>query len=185
MKRLFAAIHIVPDENFLKLYADLKNRLQAENIRWADAQNLHITLKFFGETPVEKIDSIHEVLKNIAVNFSPFQFILRNTGIFGSSYKPRVIWFGTEKNEQLLVLTNELLSKLDSAGFPRDRQNFVPHLTLGRMRGVRDKKAFQQVIETYSDVFVQEIKVSEIMLFKSKLYPGGPVYTAVEKYKLK
>ncbi|MCF6171562.1 MAG: RNA 2',3'-cyclic phosphodiesterase [Bacteroidales bacterium] len=185
MKRLFAAIHIVPDEHFLELYTDLRKRLKRENIRWVEPGNLHITLKFFGETQAEKTALIQAALKKAALKFSTFHLILKKTAIFGSSYQPRVIWFGTEENKQILFLSNEILSKLDSAVFLRDRQNFVPHLTLGRMRGVKYNKDFQRIIASFAEVFVQEVKISEFALFESKLYPGGPVYTVIEKYSLK
>ena len=184
MKRLFAAIRIVPDERFLSIYCELKRHLKEEKIRWVKPENLHITLKFFGETPVEKIDAINKVINNIAINYSPFNLQLKNAGIFGSRYKPRVIWFGMAENEQLISLAMKILTELDKAGFPLGRQNFVPHLSLGRMKAVRNKMAFQQAIDTVKNVFIQEIKVSDISLFESKLLSSGAVYKLIEVYKL-
>ena len=184
MKRLFAAIHIVPDERFLSIYKDLQQKLSSEKIRWVKPENLHITLKFFGETPIQKIDVINKVLENISSNHLPFKLQLQETGIFGSRYKPRVIWFGVGENEQLTSFANEILTKLDKAGFLLNRQNFVPHLSLGRMKVMHRKVAFQQAIDSLQNVFVQEIKVSSISLFESKLLPTGVVYNRIEEYKL-
>ena len=184
MKRLFAAIHIVPDERFLSIYSKLKHQLKEEKIRWVKPENLHITLKFFGETPIEKIDVINKVLENISINHLSFKIQLQETGIFGSRYKPRVIWFGVGENEQIASFANELRRELDKVGFLLDRQNFVPHLSLGRMKVVRNKVAFQQAIDSVHNVFVQEIKVNSISLFESKLLPTGVVYNRIEEYKL-
>ena len=184
MKRLFAAIHIIPDAHFLSIFAGLQRQLKTEKIRWVKPENLHITLKFFGETPVEKIDIITGVIKKIALNHHPIKIQLKKTGIFGSRYKPRVIWFGVGENKQFLLLAREILTELDKVGFPIDRQNFVPHLTLGRMRTVRNKIAFQEAIQSVSNVFVQESKINSIKLFESKLRVTGVFYDIIEEYKL-
>jgi len=184
MKRLFAAIQIVPDERFLSIYSELKYQLRNEKIRWVELSNMHITLKFFGETPIEKIGLINEVFKKIASNHKQLELQLKKTGIFGSRYKPRVIWFGIGKNEYLNSLVQALLTDLEEVGFSCDRQNFVPHLSLGRMKGVKNKVAFQQAIDSVRDVLVQELKVRSFTLFESKLRPKGVVYNAIEVYKL-
>jgi len=184
MKRLFAAIQIIPDERFLSIYYDLKRQLKDEKIRWVKPENLHITLKFFGETPIEKIDAINKVFESITINHHPFKLRLQETGIFGSRYKPRVIWFGIENNGKFISLAHEILKEADKTGFLLDRQNFVPHLSLARMKVVRSKVAFQQAIDSVHNVFVQEIKVSSISLFESKLMPAGVVYNRIEEYKL-
>ncbi len=183
-KRLFLAIRIQPDQRFLSIYTDLQNRLRHEKIRWVSPGHLHITLKFFGEISVEKIDAVNRSVNNIVINFTPFTIILQNIAIFGSSYKPRVIWFGIEENKQLIALTNEITAALGSIGFPADRQNFVPHLTIGRMRSVRNKREFQEAIASFREVFVQKSEINEIILFESKLRPAGPAYFEIEKYTL-
>ncbi len=185
MKRLFAAIHIVPDPHFLSVFADLKSRLRTEKIRWVEPQNMHITIKFFGETPFEKMIDIKQVFKKSVTNLSPLKLTLKKTGIFGSRYKPRLIWFGIEENKQLFALSNEIFSKLNETGFPIDRQNFIPHLSLGRLKSVQNKIKFQQTIDLFRDVFVQDIKVDSITLFESKLHPDGVTYNAIEQYYLK
>ncbi len=185
MKRLFAAVHIVPDERFLSVYYDLKRQLKEEKIHWVKPENLHITLKFFGETPIEKIDAINKVLKTITTNHHSFKLQLQKTGIFGSRYKPRVIWFGIGENEQLFLFAHEILAELDKAGFLLDKQNFGPQLPMGRMRNMRNKIAFQEAIDSVHNVFIQEFKVRRITLFESKLQPTGVVYNVIEEYQLK
>jgi 2'-5' RNA ligase len=158
--------------------------LATEKIRWTKPENLHLTLKFFGETPIEKIDIINKELRKITTHHLPFTLQLEKTGIFGSRYKPRVIWFGVGKNVQLVSFAHDVLMELDKAGFSLDRQNFVPHLSLGRIKAVRNKVTFQQVINRFKEVFVQEVKVSSISLFESNLLPSGAVYKQIEEYKL-
>ncbi len=185
MKRLFAAIKIYPDENLLKYYYRLRKSLKNDSIKWVEPENMHLTLKFFGETPDDKISGISRVFKPIASSQESFKMQITDVGIFGSRYNPRVIWFGIEEYAHLKNLGNLLLEKLDEAGFPNDRQNFVPHFTVGRIKELVDKDHFQQNIDRYKKTFFQEVEVNEIILFESILKPEGPKYFQLEKYKLK
>jgi 2'-5' RNA ligase len=181
MKRLFAAIKIYPSDTFLQVYYGLRTSLRNDKIKWVDTKNIHITLKFFGETGEDKIPEITEKLTEIA-HVSPFFTMnIKNVGIFGSSYKPRVIWFGIEKNEQLTVLASQVLNAMDEIGFKRDRQNFVPHLTVGRIKYIDDKNRFQQTIDKYKFTEIQNQEVSGFNLYESILRPQGPEYRIIEK----
>ena len=185
MKRLFAAIKINPSESFYQTYYSLKTVLRNDKIKWVDINNIHITLKFFGETQEERVPEINERLNAIAALHSNFTLDIRDIGIFGSSYKPRVIWFGIEKNERLLNLAKDVLSGMDEIGFKHDRQNFVPHLTIGRIKFIDDKKHFQQVIDKYKSQEIQQQDVPGFKLYESILRPKGPEYKIIESYRLK
>jgi 2'-5' RNA ligase len=110
---------------------------------------------------------------------------LQKSGIFGSRYDPRVIWLGTNNNQELTALGEDVLNSLDVAGFSRDRQNFVPHLTLGRIKQLTNKKYFQEVIAQYHETFFQKLTVEQFYLFESILQPSGPVYKVLKSYDLK
>lgn len=182
MKRLFAGIKLTPDKNLLKTFDTLRYALQWEKISWVKPENFHITLKFFGKTPEEKLPDIQKALQEVASGYQTFTLTMTGTGIFGSSYKPRVIWFGTENNETLKQLGEKILNALDEAGFPRDRQNFVPHLTIGRIRKIEHKKNFQEAITAHRHDFLQECTVDKIILYESLLKPGGVVYKPLMKF---
>ena len=98
MKRLFIAIKLTPDDNLLKVYYSLKKAFSQDKIRWVPPENFHLTLKFFGNTPKEKISTISKVISSTVGSFSPIKVELIKAGIFGSKYKPRVIWFGIKEN---------------------------------------------------------------------------------------
>jgi 2'-5' RNA ligase len=176
MKRLFAAVRITPGDSFMKVYNGLKQPLRNEHIKWVDPGNIHVTLKFFGETPEEKIPAISAMLDNIAGRYKPFTIRLQKVGIFGSAYQPRVIWFGIENGASLVGMANDTIRKAEETGFESDRQNFVPHLTIGRIKNIRDKKNFQAVVDKYRDSFIQDQPVGEMILFESILRPQGPLY---------
>jgi 2'-5' RNA ligase len=184
MKRLFAAIKVTPSEVFLRQYYFLIKNLQQEKIRWVDLQNIHVTLKFFGETPEHHIPAIEAALDQASSRMDHFAINIVDTGIFGSRYNPRVIWFGLDPHEQIVKLANLVFDELDKIGIERDRQNFVPHLTIGRIKELDNKKHFQEVIDTCSEGFLQKEEVKQIHLFESHLGPRGPKYTIIGSYSL-
>ena len=184
MKRLFAAIKIIPDENFLKTYYRMLKTFEGERIKWVEPNNLHITLKFFGETHKDNIDSICDVISKVSSAHKPFRFNLKDIGIFGSFYKPRVIWFGIEKDETLKAIGVDLQKSLETIGFLNDRQNFVPHLTVARIRKLEHKRFFQEKINQFKGVFIQEIIVNQVYLFESTLTVSDPIYNVVERFRL-
>ena len=185
MKRLFAAIKIHPSPNYLGVFNAVSSSLRHERIKWVEPENMHLTLKFFGETDEKQIPAICKALEKAASGSKPFTLRIADTGIFGSRYDPKVIWFGIEKQAELDNLAKNLFAELENCGWQPDRQNFVPHLTIGRIKELRDKTLFQQIISKYSTVEIQEEKVTEVTMYESILRPEGPVYVNLFSAKLK
>ena len=182
MKRLFAAIKLHPSEEFLSRYYAMKRTLQSEKIKWVEPDNIHVTLKFFGETPDHHIPGINLALREAAKNISAFSFGLEHIGIFGSSYKPRVIWMGIEDEGAITALAEEVFRQLEIIGIKKDRQNFVPHLTIARIKSVINKEQFQNVIKKYREGSIQKEEVNTFHLFESILRPRGPEYTILKSF---
>lgn len=180
--RLFAAIHIKPDDNFSMIYDGLRQTLDYNIIKWVDLQNMHITLRFFGDTPEDELPLITEALIKAKQGIQEFKLTLEKTGIFGSRYDPRVIWFGIKENKPLLNLHKNITESLAEVEYFADRQNFVPHLTIGRIKEIRDKQFFQQIIDRFADVKLLEQTVTEFSLFKSELKKEGPIHTCIETF---
>jgi RNA 2',3'-cyclic 3'-phosphodiesterase len=185
MKRLFAAIKINPDKAFLDQLLKLNSQLRHEKIKWVEEHNIHVTLKFFGETEEERIPEITRVMEGVAADTNVFSFSLQKLGVFGSSYDPRVIWAGIEPYADLASIMKILRDKLNVIGYKPDRQNVVPHLTLGRINFLKDKKLFQQIIDQNKGISSQEIKVDRFILFESILKKEGPVYLALKTFRLR
>ena len=184
MKRLFIAVKIKPCQEFLKVYYGLKKDLALEKIKWVNEDNFHFTLKFLGETEESIIAKIINALERVSINTKPIKLKIENLGIFGSRYNPRVIWAGIENSTQIDEFVNKILNKLDEAGFKRDRQNFVPHITVGRIKNVNNKKHLKSTIDKYKTSLYQEYTINEIYLFESVLRSDGPVYKVIKKFKL-
>jgi 2'-5' RNA ligase len=185
MKRLFAAVKIHPSETFISLLYQFRQALRNENIKWVEPNNIHITLKFFSETEESRIEEIKKQLMMVASRHTPFKFSIKGTGVFGSSYNPRVIWFGINENNALQHLSMDVLNSMATIGWEKDRQNFVPHLTMGRIKFIHNKNKLKELIDRYKDVAIQEEDLNEFYLYESILKPQGPTYNVLKTFELK
>ena len=187
MKRLFLAIPIkTADNGFVPLIDGLKRQLAHEKrINWVRPQNIHLTLKFIGDTPNEDIPKIIETVEEMLKNHKSFTMDFNRTGIFGSRYAPRVLWMGmNETPQELYNLEEDTLTAFDKLGYLRDRQNFVPHITLGRIKELCEKQYFQKIVSSIEQKSYIKQEVNEIILFQSILRPEGATYKELKKFQL-
>lgn len=188
MKRLFLAIPInTTDNGFEPLIDNLKGHLGHEKaINWTEPRNVHLTLKFLGSVFPQDEPKIIEAVGEVLEKQHSFTMDFNKTGIFGSHHDPRVIWLGMQEiPEKLFGLENELLDAFDKIGFMRDRQNFVPHLTLARIKYLCEKQYFQKFVQTIEQKSYVKQEVNEIVLFQSFLRPDGAMYKRLKTWKLK
>jgi len=179
-KRLFAAVKIHPSDEFLEIYNQIKTSLRHERITWVNPAAMHLTIKFFGETAVNQIPAISECLKQAVKDVRRFDLEVKNTGMFGSRYEPRVIWFGIEDGNAMQELFRSVSTQLKSIGIMPDRQNFVPHLTIARIKEIRNKQIFQLVLEQYRTHESGKENIKELILYESILQREGPIYKPLE-----
>jgi len=185
MKRLFAAIKITPDKEFMDQFHRLQEHFNNEKIKWVEDQNIHITLKFFGDTDERKLSEIITVLKRVGDRLLAFSFCLNSLGIFGSKYDPRVIWTGIEPYDSLVDLMKLVHEELKTIGFMPDRQNLVPHLTMGRIKFLTDKRKFQEVIGEFKEMKSRMLLAENFILYESILRKEGPLYLGLQTFPFK
>lgn len=187
MRRLFLAIPIKTEDNgFRPLLDGLRRRLSHEKeINWANPEQTHLTLKFIGHTGEDDLQRIIEAVGETLASHKSFDINFNKVGIFGSHYAPRVIWLGmNEQSQQLVDLEEDILNTFDKIGFLRDRQNFVPHLTLGRIRSLCEKAYFQKVIQNVESKTYIAQPVNKITLYQSFLNPNGAHHKALKSWSL-
>jgi RNA 2',3'-cyclic 3'-phosphodiesterase len=129
--RLFIAIEI-PGEIGNALAAFLKElQKTAPKAKWVRPENLHLTLKFLGETDEAMLGQIEGSLKTIR---SPEPVVLefRGLGLFPNEKRPRVFWLGMEASANLWRLASDIDRSVQQLGFPLEQRPFTPHLTLAR-----------------------------------------------------
>ena len=185
-KRTFLAISIPSGTEFPALIEKLKKNLQHERyMNYVKTNQIHLTLKFVGETPEEDVPAIIEACRKVAKNHKPFTMDFNRTGIFGSNGTPRVLWLGmTDVPQELYDLEADILDAFDDLGYLRDRQNFVPHLTVSRIKTLVDKPLFQKIYSSIEQKTYLHADVKELIYFQSFLQPTGPFYKVLSKIQL-
>ena len=184
-KRLFIAVKVKFDHDTLKAYHYIQSQLEGEKIKWVDPHNVHMTIKFLGDTDEGLIDEIKLRLDDIARSFPPTQLNMKSIGVFPGMYRPRVLWLGLEYEPIVWQLAATIEEAMETLGFEPERRDFKPHITLGRIKFLRDKRALQYLLDKYKNYFFQQIPVKEIILYESELQPTGPVYTPLGRFSLK
>jgi 2'-5' RNA ligase len=182
--RTFIAIKIVPEKKLTDLVATLKKSLNNEIINWADVDNLHLTLRFIGETEQKQVEEIIRLLDKVAQHFYPFQFSLKDVGFFKSKNQPRILFFAVEKGFVLNQLAAEIEERIVNLGFSGEERSYNPHLTIGRIKFIQNKMAFYELINRLKGTEIQTVKVSEITYYQSILTSSGAVYKPLKIFRL-
>ncbi len=181
--RAFLAIE-VPEELKLKIYKVIKEFKKIDaNVKYVELENLHLTLKFFGDIDEEGLDVLSDKISSVVSEFDEFKVNVKGCGAFPNTNRIKVIWLGLENDEFVKKLHDELDKEFVRLGFDKDRK-FSTHLTIGRMKSAKGKAEVKSTIENFSDVEIGEMNVDRIVLKKSTLTPQGPIYEDLEIFEL-
>lgn len=178
--RTFIGIFPPPETREAALSAARKLSISGD-VRWSKPPSVHLTLKFLGDVPEDRITRARRALEQACGPREPFDVKLSGFGGFPSEKRARVVWTGVgEGSEKLVSLSASLEDALASAGFPREERGYVPHLTLGRSlrRPVRLESAG-------AAAEVPGFTVREVSLLESELSADGAVYTVIGGYPLR
>ena len=183
--RSFIAVNLNPEikEHLTSLQVSLN--VPETKIKWVEKNNLHLTMKFLGDISLEQTELLKLILKEITSRYSPFIIKLSSDiGIFPTYQMPRIIWTGIKEGaNQLHELYSSIETMLYKEGFPRENKEFSSHITIGRVKYIKDKDNFIQMLKSIAvGNFSQE--VGSIDLMESKLTPNGPIYNVTVKLPL-
>jgi 2'-5' RNA ligase len=129
--RIFVGLDIPPEiRQRITTFLD-SMRHHAPDAKWVSPESLHVTLKFIGEQPRERVDEIHRALAT--VQEAPFEVTFRKTGFFPPARPARVFWIGVEAGERLRELALKVDETVSRFGIEREK-DYTPHLTLARVR---------------------------------------------------
>ena len=183
-KRIFLAVKITPEPGLLDVIDFVRDELVDEKIKWVEENQFHITLKFFGDTSEDKIKDISLAIKICCSKIKRFSFDLCNPWYFRDRDQFRVVLMQTERTEKLVAFQKELESAFLSIGIEKEDRVFKPHLTLGRIKSIRNTRYFYELMKQFPKKVIQVVPVSELILFESILKPAGPEYIILERLEL-
>jgi 2'-5' RNA ligase len=180
--RTFIAIELDPDmlAQVSRLQSRLKDDVLPGFVRWVRPEGIHLTLKFLGDVPADKLDDIAEALRTTSAAHAPFSLHIAGMGCFPSPRRPRVVWIGVDEPSGTLErLYYGIERALAPLGFPPEQRRFSPHLTLGRVKRGRSAGELEALGEyvTRARVSIGRMEVTAVYLMRSDLRPSGAVYT--------
>jgi 2'-5' RNA ligase len=181
--RAFIAVDVGPMPKLLEL-SDMLRATRAD-LKLVEPENIHITLKFLGDTDEGLVDRIESAMVDCSDGIAPFEISLENIGAFPNLNYMRVVWVGIEGAEPLVQMASCLNSAMKELKFKSDKKGFKPHLTVARVRSPRNKDELKRTIEAHSEDDFGTIPVERLVLKKSVLSPAGPTYSDIIEVKLK
>ncbi|HEY3415747.1 MAG TPA: RNA 2',3'-cyclic phosphodiesterase [Armatimonadota bacterium] len=149
-------------------------------VAWVRPTGMHLTLKFLGNVPEERLPTVADILTAVAQRHTPFNLTLAGTGGFPNLRRPRVLWVGvTEGAAELAELAREVDDELAALGFPREARPFSPHLTLGRVKAPERLEELRRQVEAQGAEQFGTMRVEGLTFYRSDLSPQGARYTVL------
>jgi 2'-5' RNA ligase len=151
---------------------------------WNRADNIHLTLKFFGDVEKDATRKISATAARVVQTFSPFPIRIAGTGTFPEQALPRILWVGVEDpSGNLASLQKQFENECAKEGFPKEGRAFRPHLTLARIRSPRGSRTLGEIHKRI-EFAATEVGVSELLLTRSELSSEGSKYTLISRHRL-
>jgi RNA 2',3'-cyclic 3'-phosphodiesterase len=179
--RLFVGLEIPTEvrDNLATLIRDL--RVVDAHPRWVRPENLHVTLKFIGAAPPEKLGAMLSALASVRSD-APVNLHFRGLGFFPGEKRPRVFWAGMESSPNLKTLADDVDVALEKTGVARETRAFSPHLTLARFNDERLSEKLRAAIRERTGSEFGKLQTSEFHLIESKLKRDGAEYARVASF---
>ena len=184
--RVFCAVEL-PGEVRSRV-AERVRRLRAEfpDVRasWEKPEKLHVTLKFLGDVEPARVEALSGAAARACSNIEPFELTVEEPGSFPTRGQPRVLWLGiVDASGRLALMQRALETECAAAGFPHESRAFKPHLTLARVRSTHGASGLAAAHRELP-FEPQRFKISELVVMRSELGPGGSRYTPLSRHRL-
>ena len=152
-------------------------------VKWESESQFHVTLKFIGDIDPSLVEPLSDALLKSCTPFSQFDLMFRQLGAFPDTLYPKIIWIGIQPHPVLTVLQRTVNQTCEACGIPKETREFHPHITLGRVKGLKNIHRLTEAIKTSTFEPIQT-HCQEILFMKSELFPDGARYTKLKTFPL-
>lgn len=179
--RLFIAVEL-PHEARAAVSGVIEQVVESgvKNLRPVRPETVHLTLKFLGDVPSDRVDELVKRVAPVVGAHTPFGMALRGAGVFPSPSRTRVLWLGISGDSMALEeLHSGIEDAVASLGFARDRKSFSPHLTVARVDNRASRADRILAAKTMASVRHPdgvEIPVLSVSIMRSVLGRGGATH---------
>ena len=178
--RLFTGIDLSGEvkENLERMLTHLR---PFAHLHWSAVYNLHITLKFIGEWPETRLDEAGAALRGVKSR-AAIPIAIRELGWFPNARSPRVFWAGVDGGSQLAGLAHDAEQSLEPLGIAKETREYMPHLTLARIKQPAPLQKLQEAIAALPSVEFGSFSATRFFLYRSQPGAAGTVYTKLSEY---
>lgn len=180
--RTFIGIPVEPTEPLRRSLDELHT--MGRGIKPVAAHSMHITLKFVGDTPQDRVARLSELIQqSIAANQPAIDVKLRGLDAFPNRQRPSILWAALVGAEQLVEIAESLNRLFEPEGFAREGRTYTPHLTMARVRAQRQgsrsviPERVLDLLDEHRETDFGSIRVGEVVFYQSVLKDSGPIYT--------
>jgi 2'-5' RNA ligase len=179
--RLFTGIAIAPHamDNLARVLRELS---PLAPLKWSPVENLHITSKFIGAWPPERLTELEGALGNVQFGRG-FEIAVARFGYFPNPHHPRALFAAVQPVAELAELAGRIEEILEPLGIEKEERSYSPHVTLARIHREDVRKLREQIAKMTNFDF-GTFQVSEFHLYSSKTGPGSSIYTPLSTYPL-
>ena len=178
--RLFIGIDLTP-EVIANLEGLLERLKPAAQINWSPPRNLHITTKFVGEWPEQRLEELKSVLGMLPAR-QPINIAIEKLGFFPNPHSPRVFWAGVHAGDDLTGLARDTEEELTRLGIAKEERAYSPHLTLARVKAPGKQPALLQAVAKLPSLDFGSFVADRFYLYQSRTAPTGSVYTKLAEF---
>jgi 2'-5' RNA ligase len=150
-------------------------------LKWSPVDNLHVTTKFIGEWPEDRLSELVDALGALSGR-APFRIAIRELGWFPNLRDPRVFWAGVSADPALAALAQETDQALARLGVPAETRAYSPHLTLARIKDRASLAGIRQVVAAMPADDFGEFTADRFHLYRSERRASGSVYTKLKEF---
>lgn len=181
--RTFIAVELI--EEIRAVLEDVQRRLKTfhADVKWVEPPNIHLTLKFLGDVKSKDIPPLTETLRAALKEIAPIPTELTELGAFPDLRHPRVLCAGLkDEDRRIAQLAAAIETALDKIGYEKEPRDFKPHVTIGRVRSLKNITPLVKGLQEYRFPRTFPQVIAGITLFKSTLTSFGPLYEILEKF---
>jgi 2'-5' RNA ligase len=179
--RLFTALDL-PREVVANLEELLRILKPRAKINWSRPENLHVTIKFIGEFPPERLGDLKQALASVPKG-GAIPVHIHKVGFFPNPHSPRNFWCGVEA-PGLDKLAADSDAATATVGIEPEKRAFSPHLTLARIKERVPMQSLREAIVALPSLEFGEFEARSFFLYESKTHPSGSVYTKLSEFPL-
>jgi RNA 2',3'-cyclic 3'-phosphodiesterase len=187
--RLFVAVPLPPEP--LAACQALIDSVRASPLgdvpRWVHVANLHLTVRFLGETPPDLTPDAALAVRDALEGFRAFDVVLAGAGSFPVARKPRALWLGIEQGAaELGALADALDPALEPLGWPRDDRPYRPHLTIARLdrSSISSSQDVADELRAAAAGWRTSFLADRVVFYRSHLGGGAPRYEPIVEVRL-